>query len=58
MRDIIGPSITRRAAVLATAAAGLAPGGRVRGADAVRIGQIAPLSGGGAASGPSHVNGA
>jgi branched-chain amino acid transport system substrate-binding protein len=58
MRDIIGPSITRRAAVLATAAAVLAPGGRVRGADAVRIGQIAPLSGGGAASGSSHVNGA
>ena len=58
MCDTVGPSVTRRVAVLATAAAVLAPGGRVRGADAVRIGQIAPLSGGGAASGPSHVNGA
>ncbi len=58
MRDTIGLTITRRGAALATAAAVLARGGRVWGADPVRIGQIAPLSGGGAASGPSHVNGA
>jgi branched-chain amino acid transport system substrate-binding protein len=54
----IGPSITRRTLVLATTAAVLAPWRGVWGADPVRIGQIAPLSGGGAASGPSHVNGA
>jgi branched-chain amino acid transport system substrate-binding protein len=54
----IGPFITRRTAVLATMTAVLAPGRSARGADPVRIGQIAPLSGGGAASGPSHVNGA
>lgn len=58
MRDISGSAITRRSAVLATATAVLAPAASVRGADPVRIGQIAPLSGGGAASGPSHVNGA
>lgn len=58
MRDISGSSITRRSAALATAAAVLAPVAGARGADPVRIGQIAPLSGGGAASGPSHVNGA
>jgi branched-chain amino acid transport system substrate-binding protein len=58
MRDTTGLSITRRAAMLAAAAAVLVPGRRVRGATAVRIGQIAPLSGGGAASGPLHVNGA
>jgi branched-chain amino acid transport system substrate-binding protein len=54
----IGPSITRRTAVFATTATVLASAGRVRGADPIRVGQIAPLSGGGAASGPSHVNGA
>jgi branched-chain amino acid transport system substrate-binding protein len=58
MRDTIGPAITRRGAVLATAAAVLAPGHHVQATDPVRIGQIAPLSGGGAVSGPSHVNGA
>jgi branched-chain amino acid transport system substrate-binding protein len=57
MRNTIAAPITRRAAVLASAAT-LAMPRRVRGAEAVRIGQIAPLSGGGAASGPSHVNGA
>ena len=58
MRDTIAPSATRRAAVLATAAAVLAPSCRGRAAEPVRFGQIAPLSGGGAVSGPSHVNGA
>jgi branched-chain amino acid transport system substrate-binding protein len=58
MRDTVAPFATRRAAVLATAAAVLAPHRHARGAEPVRIGQIAPLSGGGAASGPSHVNGA
>jgi branched-chain amino acid transport system substrate-binding protein len=58
MRDTIVPSVTRRAAVLATATAVLAPGRRGRAAEPVRFGQIAPLSGGGAVSGPSHVNGA
>jgi branched-chain amino acid transport system substrate-binding protein len=44
--------------MMATAVAVLTPRDRAWGADAIRIGQIAPLSGGGAASGPSHVNGA
>src|SRR5215208_3939295 len=57
MREL-SPSITRRGAVLGTCAAVLAQTGQLWGADPVRIGQIAPLSGGGAASGPSHVNGA
>jgi branched-chain amino acid transport system substrate-binding protein len=57
MREL-SPSITRRGAVLGTCAAVLAQTGQLWGADPVRIPQIAPLSGGGAASGPSHVNGA
>ena len=58
MRNTFVPLATRRAAVLATAAAILAPSGCGRAAEPVRFGQIAPLSGGGAVSGPSHVNGA
>jgi len=58
MRDTIAPSVTPRAAVVATVAAVLAPARRGWGAEPVRFGQIAPLSGGGAVSGPSHVNGA
>jgi branched-chain amino acid transport system substrate-binding protein len=50
-------SITRRAVMLA-AAASTVGGGEAKAAERVRIGQIAPLTGAGAASGPSHVNGA
>ncbi|MBV8589336.1 MAG: ABC transporter substrate-binding protein [Acetobacteraceae bacterium] len=58
MRSSTASSITRRSAMLVGATSVLAPRGRVWSAEAIVIGQIAPLSGGGAASGPSHVNGA
>ena len=51
MREL-RPFITRRGAVLGTCAAVLAQTGQLWGADPVRFGQIAPLSGGGAA--PDH----